>query len=1344
MNKIKNTKGNNQEKQEFQQNFHKKVLLRLGEMLKILKQGERQENRVKLQTHCQKLSKMGKDSKMRQWIELVETASLAISLPENPYQACARIIVKEIKEAGELVLTGQASQIKISEKLQSFATLSDSKMVEIETICQEWETNTGYIGTREPELWETSTLTNEDKVELETEKVKKANKLAEEKQIEEEDKLTQELVNIFQKEEKTQEIAENELFLEEDYIEEETVNYDHKSAVDELSILFEENQQTSEISKRDLDLLEENLGNHENILGDSEEISETPEKGKISRETESTKTQGKETSQAVTQETLEELVTLFDLDIQENESSESLDLKNEKVVEKENQDNSVLEELEEIAKENQKDTDLLEDLETLELSLQDISQELEEEAENPFAELENWLKEENKEEAKTTPGDKREDKEIVLYEQIEKLEEVIAAPPSTLLEEINISEVWKQLKNLIESPADERIVELTNSGNPYTLSKQEEDVLTKIESQLELEEEKEVEDILINEERNKNISEIQLKEITKPKVFSQSIRVPIEQLNTLNNLIGEIVVKRNRLEQDQQRLHQFLDNLLNRVQNLGEIGSRMQELYERSLLEGALLASRNQSSSFPTQNIHLDVSSPEQNLNALEMDRFTGFHLLTQEMIEQIVRVREASSDIQYVVDETEQVGRTMRQVSTQLQETINKSRMVPFAQTTDRLPRAVRDISQKSKKLVELKVEGREVLIDKMIVEHLNSPMTHLVNNAIAHGIELPEERIQQGKPKKGKILVRAFLQGNQTVISVSDDGGGINPEKIKQKAIQRGLITRAQAKNLRVQEVYDLLFHPGFSTEDQANEIAGRGVGLDAVRTNLNDIRGTIIIDSTIGKGTTFTIRLPLMLSICKALCCQINKARLAFPMDGVEDMQDYDKNDLKINQEGIEYINWRDRQLEIHQLDKLLHYNRQLTRSRFYNKQEQDTVSIVVLRGGDDLLAIKVDQVLGEEEIVIKQIEGPIPKPQGITGATVLGDGSVMPIGDVLELIAIAQGKPLQIPELNTSRDKVKTLPSSQPIVLVVDDSITVRELLSISFTKAGYRVEQARDGQEAWDKLVSGLPCDVVFSDIEMPRLSGLELLSKMQEDSELSAIPVAILSSRGADKHKDVAKTKGAKGYLVKPYTEKQLLDTAKRMIEGETLIVDKTKEVEELTLQENPTVSSPKTTKPEIALEELKAIREKSEKNRLKPRNTPSTYNSDHPIVLIIDDSVVVREMLSMSFKKAGYHVEQARDGQDAWEKLSGGLPCNIILCDIEMPRMNGLELLGKIQKDEILSQIPVAMVTSRGAEKHRKIAAELGARAYFTKPYIENDLLNAAKRMLSGEQLLENPSKVK
>jgi chemotaxis protein histidine kinase CheA/DNA-binding response OmpR family regulator len=810
---------------------------------------------------------------------------------------------------------------------------------------------------------------------------------------------------------------------------------------------------------------------------------------------------------------------------------------------------------------------------------------------------------------------------------------------------------------------------------------------------------------------------------SKPKAFEETMRVAVKQLDNIGNLTGELVVRRNKLEENQKRLQQFLDSLVHQTQTLNDMGKRMQELYERSLLEGAIAASRERAQSSNEERERVaygktEVAEPEEDLSALELDRFTGFHSISQEIMELIVQVRESASDIQFVIDDNEQLAQNLHQVTSQLQEGITNSRMVPFAEAADRLPRAVRDISFKLNKQADLHLEGKEVSIDKMIIEHLYNPMTHLVNNAVTHGIEPPEDRLAKGKSAAGNIQINAFLQGNQTVITVSDDGAGIDPQRVVTKALEKGLVNSAQVSNLSLQDIYDFLFHPGFSTKDKADDFAGRGVGMDVVKTDLRKIRGNISIDSEVGKGTTFTIRLPLTLSICKALCCVNQNSLIAFPMDGVEGMKECALEDIKTNAEGKQCISWNGQLLPFQDLSSLLAINRQISRGNIYSvNQGDDTVSIVILRSlGSSPLAVRVDQVTGEQEIVIKQIEGPVPRPAGIAGATVLGDGTVMPIGDVLELLEIAQGRRnIKIATeawqtVEATANEAKT----EPLVLVVDDSITVRELLTLSFNKLGYRVEQARDGQEAWDKLRAGLPCDMIFCDIEMPRMNGLELLSNLKREERLERVPIAMLTSRGADRHRQLAAELGATAYLTKPYTEKDLIDVSQTMLRSRQ---------EKMANYLN---STQETLVPETVTQQ-----EVIQKNR-QPKSDPT--------VLIVDDSITVRELLAETFKKAGYLVQQARNGQEAWDKLKAGLQCDAIICDIEMPKMTGLELLSHLQKDDELKEIPVAMLTSRGAEKHRQMAAERGAKGYLTKPYIEEVLLDTTKRLMSGQILLDPP----
>ncbi len=729
--------------------------------------------------------------------------------------------------------------------------------------------------------------------------------------------------------------------------------------------------------------------------------------------------------------------------------------------------------------------------------------------------------------------------------------QLINSPPAPVaLDDGGEADLFSDLDQLLQAP--DLVVPpqtpTTVEVNAYTASSkhQEDDV-----------EFKELEQLIEETQPRTRPAARPLGQFTKT-IAEPIVKVPVKQLDNLSNLMGELVVNRNSLEQDQERMRQFLDNLLHQVSLLGDVGQRMQDFYERSLLEISLLSNRRKPFWFTeTSHSHHDDDSSG-DLDSTELDRFTPFHTLSQEIIELIVRVRESSADIEFLVEEADQVTRQLRQISTALQEGLTRARMEPFASEADALKRPVRDISIKCGKQAELFVEGRDTLIDKMLLGKLHDPLIHLVNNAITHGIEPTEVRVAAGKSPVGRITIRVFHQGNQTIISVSDDGGGIDVNRVKNKAIQKGIITPEQGQNMTNPEIYDLLFLPNFSTKDVADEYAGRGVGMDVVRTSLTDIRGTITTDSTLGKGTTFTIRLPLNMSISRALCCISDRVRIAFPMDGVEDMIDVPREQVRTLPEGTKALEWRGTILPLRHLRELLTYQRHLGRGNVYGANaEEDMISVIVLRSSNSYLAVQVDQVLIEQEIVIKQLEGPVPKPIGIAGATVLGDGQIVAIADVLELIDLAMGrirKDAAGKIWNTDTPSAEPpQQKSEPTVLIVDDSITVRSLLSITFEKSGYRVEEARDGKEAWEKLKSGLPCDIVFCDIEMPRMDGLELLSRMQKDPVLTDLPIAMLTSRGADRHRQMAFNLGARGYFTKPYLEEQLLEAAGRMLKGEVV-----------------------------------------------------------------------------------------------------------------------------------------------------------------------------------------------
>jgi chemotaxis protein histidine kinase CheA/ActR/RegA family two-component response regulator len=623
-------------------------------------------------------------------------------------------------------------------------------------------------------------------------------------------------------------------------------------------------------------------------------------------------------------------------------------------------------------------------------------------------------------------------------------------------------------------------------------------------------------------------------------VVRRTMRVEVRHLDGLSNLVGELVINRNTLENQQTRLRASLEMLQQRVTKMDRVSRELEEYYDKSVLgiqaPGA------------TSSPIADINRGQEAFDALEMDRYTAFHTLSQEIMELIVRIKEASDDIEFVTDESDETSRQFRQTSSQLQDGLNQIRMLPLSELVDRLPRAVRDLSINMGKEVELELLGRETLLDKAILEELYDPLTHLTTNALMHGIEPIEERRRLNKKAKGKITVSASHQGNQTIISVKDDGRGLDARRIRAKAVERGLLTPEQAAVMTDGEVFPLIFLPGFSTVEQVTEIAGRGVGMDVVQNRLNRLRGNVLIDSTPGEGTTFTIRLPLTLSISRAILCRNGQAMIAFPLDSIDEMVELPTDRIKA--EGKRrYILWRDRFIPFVPLSELLVYQRPgISTSTDFMKEKE--VATVILRSGETYVAVGVDAFIEEQEIVIKQLKGPVDKPQGLAGVTVLGNGQVMSIADVGELIGMVTGQLPAAKEMKPYRPAKVVKKQSQPTVLIVDDSITVRELLSMTFIKAGYRVEQARDGQEATEKLKAGLACDMVFCDVEMPRMDGFEFLSQVQKDSRLKHLPVAMLTSRSADKHRQTAYQLGAKGYFTKPYLEEDLLRGAELLLKG--------------------------------------------------------------------------------------------------------------------------------------------------------------------------------------------------
>ena len=633
----------------------------------------------------------------------------------------------------------------------------------------------------------------------------------------------------------------------------------------------------------------------------------------------------------------------------------------------------------------------------------------------------------------------------------------------------------------------------------------------------------------------------------EPLLLEPLLRVPVRQLDGMADLVGEIVLSRNGLESERKQLRDSLDHLQGQTQQLSDLGQRLRDLYERSLLEGALRAGgRGEAPWGPPEGPATAIAG----FDALELDRFTAFHGLARDMIEVIVRLREATSDLQFrVEDPLDRLTRQLQQITLQLQEQLEQTRTVPFRELAAQFPRAVREVCRQCGKQAHLEIEGGDILIDKLLVQRLQAPMIHLINNALTHGIETGEQRRMLGKPAVGTLRLQAFRQGNRTVIQLSDDGAGIDGQRVRQKAIAQGLLTPAQAAALTERETYGLLFHPGFSTRDQADALAGRGVGLDVVRTTLQQLQGEVVTDSQTGQGTTFTLRLPLSLRITRALTVRCQGQQLAFPIDSVLESSPLRPGWVEVDSAGRRWVPWQEQRLALFPLAGLLRYPGSRVPS---GPPTPGSQAVVILHSGDDNLALQVDALEGEQEIVIKSFSSPLPKPLGIAGASILGDGRILAIADVMELVDLGLGR-LQCPTSGPVVVGPQAGAMEVPLVLVVDDSVTVREMLTLTLKRHGYQVEQAGTGAEALARLRGGLVCHLVLCDVEMPTMGGLELLERLRDEGRLATLPVALLTSRGSDRHRQIAHQMGAWAYFTKPFLEEPLMEALKRLLAGQRL-----------------------------------------------------------------------------------------------------------------------------------------------------------------------------------------------
>jgi len=451
------------------------------------------------------------------------------------------------------------------------------------------------------------------------------------------------------------------------------------------------------------------------------------------------------------------------------------------------------------------------------------------------------------------------------------------------------------------------------------------------------------------------------------------------------------------------------------------------------------------------------------------------------------------------------------------------RARMVPFDGLVPRLRRVVRQAGQDTGKQVHVTLEGTHGELDRNVLDRMVAPLEHMLRNSVAHGLETPEQRRAAGKPEEGEIAIRLRREGSEIVLEVADDGAGLDRGAIRRRAEQRGLI--AADAVLGDAELDAMIFSPGFSTADQVSQLAGRGVGMDVVHNEVRQLGGSVDIHSVRGQGVTFTLRLPQTLAVTQAVFVQIGDTTFAVPLATVSGIG-------RISRERFETADgdyhYGGEAFALHDLGTLIGQAQA-------RAEGQAQVPLLLVRAGDLRVAVAIDQVLGNREIVVKPVGLQIASVPGIYGATITGDGRVVVILDVAPLVRryIANPhKPIAATTQVSDRDA--------PLVMVVDDSLTMRKVTGRILERHNFDVTVARDGIEALERLEERVP-DLMLLDIEMPRMDGYELASVMRADPRYQGVPIVMITSRSGDKHRQRAFEIGVQRYLGKPYQELDLM-----------------------------------------------------------------------------------------------------------------------------------------------------------------------------------------------------------
>jgi chemosensory pili system protein ChpA (sensor histidine kinase/response regulator) len=591
------------------------------------------------------------------------------------------------------------------------------------------------------------------------------------------------------------------------------------------------------------------------------------------------------------------------------------------------------------------------------------------------------------------------------------------------------------------------------------------------------------------------------------------LRVRADLIDRLVNEAGEVSIARSRIEGDLRSIKGALFELTENVNRL-RAQLREIEIQAEGQMQSQVSLAQEQDKSF----------------DPLEFDRFTRFQELTRMMAESVNDVATVQQNLLKALGEGELALSAQARLTRGLQANLMRIRMVPFASISERLFRVVRQAAKEEERRAVLDIKGGQVEVDRSVLERITGPFEHMLRNSVVHGIEPTAVRIERGKPELGEIKIEVRQEGNEIVLAVQDDGAGLNYERIRAKAVSLGLLDPQATPSDA--EVAEFIFHPGFSTAQEVTQLAGRGVGMDVVKAEISALGGRVELASENGRGTRFTIYLPLTLAVTQAVLIRAGGLTYALPAVMVEQVRQVKADELASYHTAGE-AQWQNRRYPFRYLPRLLGDSE-------FTPEARRVTPVMFLRTGVNVVAIQLEEVIGSQEIVVKNTGPLLARVAGITGATVLGTGEIVLIINPL----ILSGR-----ELVTTARRAGTLhvatqlePAAPvvPTIMIVDDSLTVRKITGRLLAREGYNVLTAKDGVDAMEQLQEALP-DVMLVDIEMPRMDGFDLTRNVRADSRLKRIPIVMITSRTAEKHRNYAREIGVNVYLGKPYQEEELL-----------------------------------------------------------------------------------------------------------------------------------------------------------------------------------------------------------